>query len=112
MSEMSLANFEDGVPGWNPKDFKGEMLQFWNAIQPTYNVIHAYVRMRLRQNPLYADKIGPTSSIPANLVKNMWSQDWVSLYDSTKPFPNALNIFELGTTALVRAVSMKGPWGL
>jgi peptidyl-dipeptidase A len=103
MSEMSLATFEDGSADWNPKDFKTEILQFWHQIQPTYNVIHAYVRMKLRQNPLYADKIGPTSSIPANLVKNMWSQDWLGLYDSTKPFPAAQSIMELGNEALNRA---------
>ena len=109
MSEMWLTEFNPtDSPNWSAKEYKAAMIGLWEGIQPYYNILHAYLRMKIRQNPLYTDKIEKTGSIPANLVQGygLSKSDLSHFYDNTKPFPDALSIMESGTKALVDAVSI------
>ena len=104
---MWLTGFNPGRKDWTAKEFKTEMLSLWAELQPYYNQLQAYLRMKLRLNPNYADRIEKTGSIPANLVKG-WTlskNDWVAFYEDTKPFPNATSVMEAGTQALIKDVS-------
>lgn len=43
-------------------------------IRPVYNILHAYVRMKLKQMPEFADKIPSSGLLPVELLGNMWGQ--------------------------------------
>lgn len=59
--------------------------QLWSEVAPLYNELHTYVRRKLIG--LYGDKIDKNDpNIPAHLLGNMWAQNWVHLYERTKPF--------------------------
>jgi len=107
MSEMWLTKFNPGdSPNWSAKEYKNDMIRLWKEIQSYYNILHAYLRMKIRQNPLYTDKIEPNGSIPANLVQGygLSKTDLSHFYAATKPYPNVLSIMESGTQALLNAV--------
>ena len=89
MSEMILESYNNGTDNWDAASFKVEMKDIWESLRPYYNKLHAYVRMELRKNPDYANKIQKYGSIPAQLFGNMWAQTWANLENGTKPFPNA-----------------------
>jgi peptidyl-dipeptidase A len=89
MGDLWAAPYDDGSAGWNARKFEDEMLSIWEDLRPLYNKLHAYVRMQLRKDPLYTDRIKAHGYLPANLMGNMWAQDWTSLDSTTKPFPNA-----------------------
>ena len=88
MSEMWLEPYNDGTAGWTAANFKRLMLDTWDQLKPFYRKLHAYVRMKLRQDPNYEARIKKYGYIPANLMGNMWAQDWAALENRTKPYPN------------------------
>lgn len=71
----------------DPAAFQKEVDRLWNQVEPLYQSLHAYVRMRLRQH--YGEDVVPKDGpIPAHLLGNMWSQSWGNIYDLVEP-PNA-----------------------
>jgi hypothetical protein len=87
MSAMQLTAFNTGVAEWTAKDFKDEMLSLWEQLQPFYNQLHAYLRMKLRQNPSYGDKIEKTGSLP------IWSKAGLFPRTTGRRFTGILNPF-------------------
>ncbi len=66
-----------------PDDFTAELERLWGQVEPLYNKLHAYVRMKLRQK--YGDLVPADGPIPAYLLGNIWAQDWSNVYDLVAP---------------------------
>ena len=67
-----------------PDQFSAMLDSTWNQLRPLYLSLHAYVRTKL--NEKYGDKVAPkTGPIPAQLLGNMWAQEWGPIYDVVAP---------------------------
>lgn len=67
-----------------PDAFAAETDRLWNQVKPFYENLHCYVRGRL--NARYGDAVQPDSGpIRADLLGNMWSQQWGNIYDVVAP---------------------------
>lgn len=78
----------------------------WNEIRPLYELIHAYVRRKLRE--FYGpNKINRNAPLPDHVLGNMYSQSWTNILDLTIPFPGRSfldvtpDMIEQGYTPLV-----------
>jgi peptidyl-dipeptidase A len=69
-----------------PDQFAAEQERLWQQVKPLYQSLHAYVRMRLREQ--YGALVPENGPIPADLLGNMWAQDWSNIYPLVAP-PNA-----------------------
>jgi peptidyl-dipeptidase A len=81
--------FKDNGAMWRskydmaPDDFAKELDRLWEQVKPLYLSLHAYVRNRLHEK--YGDAVPATGAIPANLLGNMWAQDWDNIYPLIAP---------------------------
>jgi peptidyl-dipeptidase A len=70
-----------------PDQFAKEEDRLWEQLKPLYWSLHAYVRGQLRKK--YGAGLVPEHGpIPAQLLGNIWSQEWNNVYsliDSPKP---------------------------
>jgi peptidyl-dipeptidase A len=67
-----------------PDDFARELDRLWEQVRPLYVSLHAYVRTRLREK--YGANLVPASGpIPADLLGNIWAQDWTNVYKLVAP---------------------------
>jgi len=68
-----------------PPDEFGRMTdRLWKQVEPLYVALHTYVRWKL--NAKYGDKVQPrTGPIRADLLGNMWAQEWGNIYDIVAP---------------------------
>jgi peptidyl-dipeptidase A len=67
-----------------PDAFAAETDRLWRQVEPLYRKLHCYVRARL--NDRYGDAVQPrTGPIRADLLGNMWAQDWSNIYDVVAP---------------------------
>jgi peptidyl-dipeptidase A len=72
-----------------PAEFQAEAERLWRQVQPLYVALHCYTRTRLGQR-YGIDRVRPGEPIPAQLLGNMWAQQWNRIYDDLlKPFPEA-----------------------
>ena len=56
----------------------------WSEVKPLYQQLHCYVRMKLHDR--YGDAVqGKTGPIRADLLGNMWAQEWGNIYDIAAP---------------------------
>ena len=79
IADMWLANYD--MPS---KDMEATVEKLWGQVQPLYNDLHCYVRGKL--NAKYGDAVQPkTGAIRADLLGNMWAQDWGNINDITAP---------------------------
>jgi len=68
----------------SPAEFSTEIEHAWQQLQPLYKELHTYVRTRLiAKYGSAADR--PDGLIPAQLLGNMWSQEWGNIYDIVAP---------------------------
>ncbi len=82
----------------NPDDFAAKTDALWTQVAPLYDKLHCYVRDKL--NERYGDAVQPkTGGIRADLLGNMWGQEWGNVYDIVAP-KNVGMGYDL-TTALV-----------
>jgi peptidyl-dipeptidase A len=86
--EMGFANTgEMWRAGYDmsPADFEKETDRLWTEVKPLYEQLHCYVRGKL--NAKYGDAVVPkTGPIPAQLLGNMWAQQWSNIYDQVVPY--------------------------
>jgi peptidyl-dipeptidase A len=82
--------FEDVGQMWlskydMPADaMEAEVERLWGQLQPFYEQLHCYVRGRL--NAHYGDSVVPLDQpIRADLLGNMWAQDWSTLMPIVRP---------------------------
>jgi peptidyl-dipeptidase A len=67
-----------------PQQFSAEIERIWTEVAPLYKELHAYVRKRLIQKyGAVADR--KDGMIPADLLGNMWAQEWGNIYDIVAP---------------------------
>ncbi len=67
-----------------PEEFSGELERMWQEVAPLYQALHTYVRTKL--NEKYGDDIQPASGpIRADLLGNMWAQEWGNIYPLVAP---------------------------
>jgi peptidyl-dipeptidase A len=56
----------------------------WAQVKPLYDALHTYTRKKLNQE--YGDKVQPrTGPIRADLLGNMWGQEWGDIYKIVAP---------------------------
>jgi peptidyl-dipeptidase A len=79
IADMWLANYD--MPS---ADMEKTVERLWTQVQPLYNDLHCYVRGKL--NAKYGEAVQPKSGpIRADLLGNMWAQDWTNIYDLVAP---------------------------
>jgi peptidyl-dipeptidase A len=71
----------------DPDAFQKETDRLWGQVKPLYDQLHCYVRGEL--NEKYGDKVALGKPIPAQLLGNMWAQEWGNIYDLVAPYPKA-----------------------
>ena len=67
-----------------PDQFAVTTDKIWEDVKPLYLALHTYVRWKL--NEKYGDAVQPkTGPIRADLLGNMWAQEWGNIYDLVAP---------------------------
>ena len=67
-----------------PEQFAQETERMWQEVKPLYMALHTYVRNKLNQK--YGNAIQPaTGPIRADLLGNMWAQEWGNIYPLVAP---------------------------
>lgn len=68
----------------DPDQFATLTDTLWRQVEPLYVALHTYVRWKL--NEKYGDAVQPrTGPIRADLLGNMWAQEWGNIYDVVAP---------------------------
>jgi len=68
----------------DPDAFAAETERMWQEVKPLYMALHTYVRTKL--NEKYGDAVQPaTGPIRADLLGNMWAQEWGNIYPLVAP---------------------------
>ncbi len=72
-----------------PEEFAAESERLWQQVKPLYDGLHCYARARLARR-YGEDKVPAGKPIPAQLLGNMWAQQWNKIYpDILRPYPSA-----------------------
>ncbi|HNQ73873.1 MAG TPA: M2 family metallopeptidase [Verrucomicrobiota bacterium] len=67
-----------------PDEFARELDRLWLQVKPLYDQLHCYVRARLHEH--YGAAVQPaTGPIRADLLGNLWAQDWAGIYPLVAP---------------------------
>jgi peptidyl-dipeptidase A len=67
-----------------PDAFGAKTDAVWRQVEPLYNKLHCYVRARLSAK--YGPAVQPaTGPLRADLLGNMWAQNWGNIYDIVAP---------------------------
>ena len=67
-----------------PDDFAALTEKLWQEVKPLYDALHCYARTKL--NEKYGDAVQPASGpIRADLLGNMWAQEWGNIYPLVAP---------------------------
>lgn len=67
-----------------PEAFAALTEKIWNEVKPLYQQLHCYTRTKL--NEKYGDAVqAKTGPIRADLLGNMWAQEWGNIYDIVAP---------------------------
>ncbi len=65
-------------------EFANTMDTLWQEVKPLYDELHTYTRTKL--NEKYGDAVQAKSGpIRADLLGNMWAQEWGNIYDIVAP---------------------------
>ncbi|KPL67841.1 peptidyl-dipeptidase [Erythrobacter sp. SG61-1L] len=68
----------------DPKEFEAMTERLWQEMKPLYVALHTYVRTKL--NEKYGDAVqASTGPIRADLLGNMWAQEWGNIYPVVAP---------------------------
>ena len=68
----------------SPEEFAKTTERLWQEVKPLYMALHTYVRWKL--NEKYGDAVQPkTGPIRADLLGNMWAQEWGNIYPLVAP---------------------------
>jgi len=67
-----------------PEQFTQLVEELWGQVKPLYDELHCYTRAKL--NAKYGDAVQKkTGPIRADLLGNMWAQEWGNIYDVVAP---------------------------
>jgi peptidyl-dipeptidase A len=89
-----------------PEQFSADLERLWTQVQPLYRELHAYVRNKLIAR-YGASAERPDGMIPADLLGNMWAQEWGNIYDLVAP-PSAPPTHDLGKILQAKQVDARG----
>jgi peptidyl-dipeptidase A len=89
-----------------PEEFSADLERLWAQVEPLYRELHAYVRKKLITR-YGASAERPDGMIPANLLGNMWAQEWGNIYELVAP-PSAPPTYDLGEILQERQVDARG----
>ena len=68
----------------SPEEFAALTERLWQEVRPLYEALHCYVRAGLNQR--YGNDVQPANGpIRADLLGNMWAQEWGNIYDVVAP---------------------------
>ena len=68
----------------SPAEFEALTEKLWAEVKPLYDQLHCYTRAKL--NEKYGDGVqARTGPIRADLLGNMWAQEWGNIYDIVAP---------------------------
>jgi peptidyl-dipeptidase A len=68
----------------SPQEFSAMYDRLWAETKPLYDQLHCYTRTKLNQK--YGNAVQPaTGPIRADLLGNMWAQEWGNIYDIVAP---------------------------
>jgi len=68
----------------SPDEFAALTDRLWAQVKPLYDQLHCYTRAKLNQK--YGAQVQPaTGPIRADLLGNMWAQEWGNIYDVVAP---------------------------
>jgi peptidyl-dipeptidase A len=74
-----------------PEAFEQEVSRLWTQVEPLYDQLHCYVRGRLAKQ-YGAERVPAGKPIPAQLLGNMWAQQWGKIYDLIEPYAGVANL--------------------
>lgn len=78
LDQMWLSNYDMA-----PEEMEAQVDRLWGQVKPLYSELHCYARTKL--NAQYGDDVQPgTGPIRADLLGNMWAQDWSGIYGLVK----------------------------
>jgi peptidyl-dipeptidase A len=82
-------------------DFANLTDKLWLEVKPLYDELHTYVRTQV--NKKYGDAVqSKTGPIRADLLGNMWAQEWGNIYDVVAP-PGAGDIgYDIGALLVTK----------
>jgi peptidyl-dipeptidase A len=81
-----------------PDEFTKEAARLWAQVKPLYGQLHCYVQGKLQQ--AYGKQRVPDGKpIPAQLLGNMWAQQWAEIYPLVEPYPG---VSDLDVTAALK----------
>jgi peptidyl-dipeptidase A len=88
-------------------DFAKLTDKLWLEVKPLYDELHTFVRTKL--NTKYGDTVQPkTGPIRADLLGNMWAQEWGDIYDLVAP-PGAGEIgYDIGELLKAKGIDEIG----
>ncbi|MGD2167462.1 MAG: M2 family metallopeptidase [Gammaproteobacteria bacterium] len=70
--------------GMSPEAMEAEVERLWGQVEPLYEQLHCHVRDKL--SDFYGEDVQPeTGPIRADLLGNMWAQQWGNIYDLVAP---------------------------
>ncbi len=88
-----------------PEEFSGDLERLWQQVRPLYVQLHTYVRKRLIEKYGAAAKRSD-GMIPADLLGNVWAQEWGNIYDVVSP-AETVKTYDLGKTLQARNTDPK-----
>jgi peptidyl-dipeptidase A len=74
-----------------PDEFTKEASRLWDQVKPLYGQLHCYVQGRL-QKTYGTEHVPDGKPIPAQLLGNMWAQQWAEIYPLVEPYPGASDL--------------------
>ncbi len=88
-------------------DFTKLTDKLWGQVKPLYDELHCYTRGKL--NKKYGDAVQPNSGpIRADLLGNMWAQEWGDIYDIVAPAGSGEIGYDIGTLLKAKNVDPIG----
>ncbi len=81
-----------------PEEFTKEAARLWDQVKPLYGQLHCYVQGRL-QKTYGKERVPDGKPIPAQLLGNMWAQQWAEIYPLVEPYPG---VSDLDVTAALK----------
>jgi peptidyl-dipeptidase A len=74
-----------------PDAFAQESERLWSQVKPLYDELHCYTRAQLAKK--YGEERVPAGKpIPAQLLGNLWAQQWGKIYDLIEPYKGVANL--------------------
>jgi peptidyl-dipeptidase A len=74
-----------------PEAFEQETERLWAQVQPLYQDLHCYARAQLAKK-YGAARVPAGKPIPAQLLGNLWAQQWDKVYDLMEPYPGVADL--------------------